>query len=84
VFAPESGDYDFIVRSDNAFKLWVNDPNRPLIDASVKSGNDTEYRESIRLLGVPGVYGPPRVTIGDRRRPRRSRWSGNRQGGSRA
>jgi Protein of unknown function (DUF1592)/Protein of unknown function (DUF1588)/PA14 domain/Protein of unknown function (DUF1595)/Cytochrome C oxidase, cbb3-type, subunit III len=51
VFAPESGDYEVIVRTDNAFKLWVNDPSRPLIDASVKSGNDTEYRQSIRLLG---------------------------------
>jgi hypothetical protein len=51
VFAPESGDYEFVVRCENAFKLWVNDPGRPLIDASVKSGNDTEFRESIRLLG---------------------------------
>lgn len=51
VLAPETGEYEFIVRTDHAMKLWVNDPNRPLIDALVKSGNDTEYRGSIFLLG---------------------------------
>ncbi len=51
VLAPETGEYEFIVRTDHAMKLWVNDPNRPLIDALVKSGNDSEYRGSIFLLG---------------------------------
>jgi cytochrome c553 len=51
VLAPETGEYEFVVKSENAIKLWVNDTVRPLIDASVKSGNDTEYRESIHLLG---------------------------------
>src|SRR5262249_35995550 len=41
----------FIVRTDHATRLWVNDPKRPLIDAWVKSGNDTEFRGSIFLLG---------------------------------
>jgi hypothetical protein len=51
VLAPESGDYEFIVRTDHATRLWVNDLNRPLIDAWVKSGDDTEFRGTIRLLG---------------------------------
>jgi len=44
VVAPETGDYEFIVRTDHATRLWVNDLRRPLIDAGVKSGSDTEYR----------------------------------------
>lgn len=51
VLAPDTGDYEFIVRTEHALKLWVNDPETPLIDAYVKSGDDTEYRASIPLLG---------------------------------
>ena len=51
VLAPETGEYEFIVRTEHAARLWVNDSETPLIDAWVKSGNDTEYRGSIFLLG---------------------------------
>ena len=51
VSAPESGNYEFIVRTEHATRLWVNDLNKPLIDKWVKSGNDTEYRESLFLIG---------------------------------
>jgi cytochrome c553 len=51
VLAPESGEYEFIVRTEHAARLWINDGKRPLIDAWVKSGKDTEYRASIHLLG---------------------------------
>ncbi|MBV9124877.1 MAG: DUF1592 domain-containing protein, partial [Planctomycetes bacterium] len=51
VLAPETGDYEFIIRTDHAARLWVNNLNRPLVDAWVKSGKDTEYRASISLLG---------------------------------
>lgn len=51
VLAPETGDYEFIVRTENATRLHVNDSKRPLIDAMVKSGTATEHRESIFLLG---------------------------------
>ncbi len=51
VRAPESGEYEFIVRTEHAMRLWVNDMNRPLIDAIVKSGSDTEHRETVRLMG---------------------------------
>jgi hypothetical protein len=49
--APDTGDYEFVVRTENAARLWINDNARPLIDAAVKSGNDTEYRGLIYLLG---------------------------------
>jgi cytochrome c5 len=51
VLAPETGEYEFVVRTENATRLWINDSQRPLIDAAIKSGNDTEYRESIYLVG---------------------------------
>ncbi|MCA9219155.1 MAG: DUF1592 domain-containing protein [Planctomycetales bacterium] len=51
VFAPDTGDYEFIVRTENGVRLWVNDTERPLIDAWVRSGTDLEHRETIRLLG---------------------------------
>lgn len=51
VFAPDSGEYEFVVRTEHAARLWVNDQEQPLIDAWVKSGNDLEYRGSLTLLG---------------------------------
>jgi hypothetical protein len=51
VLAPETGDYEFIVRTEHAARLWVNDLKKPLIDRWVKSGKDNEFRETIHLLG---------------------------------
>jgi cytochrome c553 len=51
VLAPETGEYDFVVRTEHAARLWVNDLRRPLIDAGVQSGSDTEHRGSLFLLG---------------------------------
>jgi mono/diheme cytochrome c family protein len=51
VLAPETGEYEFIVRTEHAARLWVNDTNHPLIDAWVKSGSDTEFRATVTLLG---------------------------------
>lgn len=51
VLAPEDGRYEFIIKTENAGRLWVNDRETPLIDAYVKSGDETEYRGSIYLLG---------------------------------
>jgi hypothetical protein len=52
VKATETGVHEFVVRSDQAIRLWVNEtnPSRPLIDAWVKSGSDTEFRGAIFLL----------------------------------
>jgi hypothetical protein len=51
VVAPETGLYDFVVRTEHSIRLFVNDLKRPLIDAGVKSGRDTEFRGSLYLLG---------------------------------
>ncbi len=51
VFAPDTGEYEFIVRTEHAVRLWINGGKDPLIDAWVKSGNDTEYHGSLTLLG---------------------------------
>lgn len=37
VLAPETGDYEFVLRTENGVRLWVNDQRQPLIDAGVKS-----------------------------------------------
>lgn len=50
VIAPETGMFDFIVKTEHSTRLWVNDMKKPLIDASIKSGNDTVFRGSIFLL----------------------------------
>ncbi len=51
VLAPDTGTYEFIVRTEHAVRLYVNNPDVPLIDAWVQSGSDTEQRGELRLLG---------------------------------
>jgi len=54
VYAPETGEYEFVVRTEHSCRLWVNQPAfgaTPIIDRGVKSGNDTEYRATVTLLG---------------------------------
>ena len=51
VLADESGDYEFMLRTPNGARLWVNDDDTPLIDAGVASGNLSEHKGVIRLLG---------------------------------
>ncbi len=65
VLAPETGDYEFVVRTDHAARLWVNHIEEPLIDAWVKSGDDTEYRASIFL--IDGRAYPIRLEFTSRR-----------------
>jgi cytochrome c553 len=50
LMVPETGEYEFTVRTEHAARLWINDTRTPLIDAWVKSGNDTEYKASVFLL----------------------------------
>jgi cytochrome c553 len=49
----ETGVYEFVVRTEHSAKLVLNTAwyEPPLIDAYVKSGNETEYRATIHLLG---------------------------------
>jgi hypothetical protein len=52
VLAEDTGDYEFIVKSENGVKLWVNNHQTPLMDRWVSSpGRPTEHRVTIRLLG---------------------------------
>jgi hypothetical protein len=51
VVAAETGEYEFVVRTEHATRLWVNDRERPVIDAWVKSGDDTEFQATLFLLG---------------------------------
>ena len=51
VVAPDTGEYEFIVKTEQGNRLWVNDLDKPLIDAGVKSGNETEHRATLFLVG---------------------------------
>jgi hypothetical protein len=51
IHAPETGFYEFVVRTENATRLWINDMDNMLLDAWVKSGDDTEYAARLFLLG---------------------------------
>ena len=51
VYAPDTGEYDFVLHSEHAVQLWVNDERTPLIDAEVKSGDRSEYHGTRYLLG---------------------------------
>jgi len=51
LFVEETGEYEFCLRADNGARLWVNDMQKPLIDAWVKSGDDPDHVETIRLVG---------------------------------
>ena len=58
ILADESGEYEFIVKTPNGMRLWVNDEEKPLIDASVASGNLTEHKGTLRLIGsvAPSLF----------------------------
>lgn len=52
VLAPETGEYEFVVRTENGARLYVNTQwSNPVIDAGVRSGDDREFRGSIFLVG---------------------------------
>lgn len=57
VIPPETGRYEFTVRTNQAVRVFVNktEATDPLIDATVKSGNEEQYRASILLLGSRAV-----------------------------
>jgi cytochrome c553 len=50
LLAPEAGQYEIILESANGALLWLNDMERPLIDATVRSGDDLQHRATVRLL----------------------------------
>lgn len=46
----ETGYYEFIISTEHAARLWINQNEKPLIDAWVKSGSDTSFKGSLFLL----------------------------------
>ena len=50
-FAEETGDHEFIVRTPNGVRVWINGDDEPVIDAGVQSGDITEHRVRLRLIG---------------------------------
>lgn len=59
LFAPKTGEYQIILKPQNGARLWLNDEREALVDAWVQSGYESEYRETVFLLG--GRYYPLRV-----------------------
>ncbi|MES2572986.1 MAG: DUF1592 domain-containing protein, partial [Verrucomicrobiota bacterium] len=52
VFAEETGIYEFVIRTENGARLWVNDTRTLLIDAWVSAGSTPrEEKKSVFLLG---------------------------------
>ncbi|MEX0820353.1 MAG: DUF1592 domain-containing protein [Pirellulaceae bacterium] len=51
VIAPDTGEYEFLIQTENGARLWINDRDTALIDAWVRSGDGTEFRGTIKLLG---------------------------------
>lgn len=51
IIAPETGDYEFVIRTDNGFQFWLNDSKVPFIDGKVRSGDDAEYRQTMFMIG---------------------------------
>src|SRR5439155_25576578 len=43
--------YQFILKTPNGARLWLNDEQEPLIDAWVASGQVSEHKATLRLLG---------------------------------
>lgn len=50
VIAPETGTYEFILKTNHSGRVFVNSEDEPLVDAYVKSGDGDEYRGSLDLL----------------------------------
>jgi len=51
IIADETGDYEFILKTPNGARLWVNDDDNPLIDGWVASGEIDEHKATRRLIG---------------------------------
>jgi len=52
IIAPETGVYEFIAKTENGIRLFLNNPKDPFIDAWVTPGPDVrEEKKSIFLLG---------------------------------
>ena len=51
LIADDTGEYEFILKTPNGARLWLNDDDEPLIDAWVSSAQLTEHKATLRLIG---------------------------------
>lgn len=51
IIAPDTGQYEVVVRTNHGARLWLNEREKPLIDAWVQSGDETRHTASMFLLG---------------------------------
>lgn len=57
VFADETGDHEFIIRTPNSVRVWINaEPDlrsgsEPTLDINVSTPKDPDHRVTLRLLG---------------------------------
>ena len=51
IYAPETGEYEFTLHTNQSAQLWINDLRVPLVDSYVKSDNQTEFHGSMSLIG---------------------------------
>ncbi|MBD3675799.1 MAG: DUF1592 domain-containing protein [Planctomycetaceae bacterium] len=49
LYAPETGEYVLNLKTENSGRLWFNTERDPLIDARVKSGDQTDYTTTIKM-----------------------------------
>ncbi len=67
LFVERTGQYEIRLYSENGVKLWLNDPDAPLLDGWVRSGDKTDHVESVFLLG--GRTYPLRIDFHKRKDP---------------
>jgi hypothetical protein len=51
LLAEETGEYEFILKTANGARLWINDEDDPIIDGWVGGGQLSEYKATLRLIG---------------------------------
>ena len=57
VFADETGDHEFVIRTPNSVRIWINaEPDlrsgtEPTLDVNVSTPKDPDHRVTLRLLG---------------------------------
>ncbi len=51
LLAPETGEYEINLETQNGARLWVNDMDHTLVDAWVRSGDAKRHAETVTLLG---------------------------------
>lgn len=59
LYAPASGTYYLALETPNTAVLFFNDEDEPLIDARIRSGDQTRYEAKVELTG--GRYYPFRI-----------------------